>query len=67
MPTERTVTVCAECLRASCWHGADSCEDSLTSDVVEKTLTELRALDLEHASYWEEGAGRDIWDANRQK
>lgn len=58
--TERTVTVCAECLRAACWHGEFYCDKFRTADLVEKTLPELRALNLEHPKYWEEGAGIDF-------
>lgn len=58
--TERTVTVCAECLQASCWQYEFCCDDYKTAGLVEKTLTQLKALDLESPEYWEEGAGIDF-------
>lgn len=53
----RNVTVCASCLRASCWHYAFICNDHRTADIVTKTVGELRKLDLEHPSYWAENFG----------
>ena len=47
-----TVTVCAECLRASCWQGTFMCEQSQAAGTVEKTRDELKALGLEHPDYW---------------
>ncbi len=49
-----TVTVCDQCLQASCWQGIFYCYDYKTAGTVEKTLDELKALDLEHPSYWKE-------------
>lgn len=49
---QRKVTVCSACLTASCWHGAFYCDDYKTAGTVEKTVAELRALDLEHPTYW---------------
>jgi hypothetical protein len=46
------VTVCANCLRASCWQGIFYCDEYRTADVVEKPVSELRALGLEHPSYF---------------
>ena len=55
----RRVTVCGACLQASCWQGLFYCGEYRTAGTVEKTVAELRALNLEHADYWEltEGAG----------
>ncbi len=50
---DRTVTVCGACLQASCWQGEFYCDDYKTAGTVEKTVAELRALNLEHPSYWE--------------
>ena len=49
---EETVTVCASCLRASCWQGEFYCEDYKSAGTVEKTIDELLALDLEHWSHF---------------
>ena len=53
---DRLVTVCAACLKASCWNYEFVCEDYRTANVVEKTVAELRALGLEHPDYWKERA-----------
>lgn len=47
-----TITVCASCLRASCWWGIFYCDDYLHADVTEKTREELQQLNREHPSYW---------------
>lgn len=47
-----TVTVCSACLCASCWHGIFYCDDYRTAGTVEKTPTELEALNREHHDYW---------------
>ena len=47
------VTVCASCLRASCWQGSFYCEKYKTAETVEKTRGELRKLNLESSDYWE--------------
>ena len=52
-PTEPTVTVCDACLQASCWQGLHYCKAARGAGTVEKTRTELKALDLEHSDYWE--------------
>jgi hypothetical protein len=50
--SERTVTVCDQCLRACCWQGIFYCDDYRNAGTVEKTLAELAALNLEHPHYW---------------
>lgn len=47
-----TVTVCSECLCASCWHGEFYCSDYRTSRPVERKASELAALRLEHPSHY---------------
>lgn len=47
------VTVCAECLQASCWQGVFMCQKSKNANIVEKTVAELRALGREHPDYWD--------------
>ena len=51
---ERTIIVCAACLRACCWQGIFYCEDADVADITEKTIAQLRELDLEHSDYWRE-------------
>lgn len=46
------ITVCANCLRASCWQGIFYCDEYKTASTIEKTLEELESLKLEHPSYW---------------
>jgi len=46
------VTVCSECLQASCWQGVFMCDKAKSSGTVQKTRRELRKLGLEHESYW---------------
>ena len=48
----KRVTVCAACLKASCWQGLFYCDEYRTADIVEKTVAELMALGLEHPTYW---------------
>lgn len=50
----RTVTVCSACLQASCWQGKFFCDDYGTAGTVEKTVSELRKLNLENPAYWAE-------------
>jgi hypothetical protein len=54
--SERMVTVCDNCLQASCWHGEFMCDASKFAGTVEKPLSELQALGLEHPHYWKESA-----------
>lgn len=49
--SKTTITVCAACLTAACWHGKHQCW-AIKPDVVEKTLEELQALGLEHPCNW---------------
>lgn len=48
----QTVTVCAACLRASCWHGDFMCEQSKRAGTVDKTVGDLTHLNREHPDYW---------------
>jgi len=56
MNEDRLVTVCDRCLQASCWQGEFYCDEYKTAGTVEKPISELRALALEHPSYWQEKA-----------
>jgi len=48
-----TVTVCDKCLMASCWQGIFMCDAAYRAGTLEKTIEELKNLNLEHPSYWE--------------
>lgn len=50
--SEKKVTVCSACLRASCWHGHFYCDEYKSAATVEKTVDELMALNREHWSYF---------------
>jgi hypothetical protein len=46
------VTVCKECLRASCWHWEFPCDKAQTADLVERKASDLAKLDKEHADHY---------------
>ena len=46
------ITVCAECLQASCWQGKFMCDNSKNANIVEITVRSLRILQMENESYW---------------
>lgn len=48
----RLITVCASCLRTSCWHGEFMCDASSEAGTVQKTSRELRKLDREHSDHF---------------
>lgn len=50
---DRLVTVCSECLKASCWQGHFMCDASRGAGTVDKPISELRTLRLEHPDYWD--------------
>jgi len=50
-PDDR-ITVCSACLRSSCWQGIFFCEKYLEAGTVDKTVEELRRLNLEHEDWW---------------
>lgn len=49
---ERAVTVCDQCLRASCWQGQMMCERARGAGTVRKSIEQLQELGLEHQSWW---------------
>lgn len=51
---ETSVTVCDKCLQASCWQGIFMCWESRGAGTTEKTIAELRDLNLENECYWKE-------------
>jgi hypothetical protein len=48
----RRVTVCNACLCASCWQGMFRCSCALLAGTTTKTVTELKALELESPHFW---------------
>lgn len=46
------ITVCDNCLQASCWQGIFYCQRAKESGIVQLTRKKLRELDLEHPDYW---------------
>lgn len=51
--SDRMVTVCDRCFRASCWNGVWPCDEYRTGGTVEKPMSELIELDLEHPDNWD--------------
>jgi len=49
---DRKITVCSECLQASCWLGIFMCQESKFAGTCEKTVAELRVLGRESPDYW---------------
>jgi len=58
--SEKTITVCDNCLCASCWRGFLMCEGAKDAGTVEKTIEELKELNLEHPSYWRDETYKNI-------
>jgi hypothetical protein len=46
------ITVCDECLQASCWQAIFMCQKSQNAGITQKTRAELTNLGLEHSDYW---------------
>lgn len=46
------ITVCASCLRASCWQGEFYCDEYKTANTIEKPISELIKLNLESPEYF---------------
>ena len=53
MSDKALVTVCDNCLRAGCWQDGLFCNNYLTAGTIEKTMDELRVLNLESPKYWD--------------
>lgn len=51
---DRLVTVCSDCLCASCWQGIFYCSTAKSAGTVKKTVAELRARNFEDPHYWAE-------------
>ena len=56
----RVVTVCAECLKASCWHGVHMCDKAQHADTTTRTVRELDALGYEHPEYYSAERVREV-------
>lgn len=54
LPDDKLITVCASCLRATCWYYMFLCDNYLDADITQKTVKELRELNREHGCYWYE-------------
>lgn len=46
------ITVCDKCFTASCWHGEFMCDDNKHAGTDERSVSQLRAMGLEHPSHW---------------
>lgn len=50
--SQKKITVCSECLRASCWQGIFYCENYKNGGDMEVPINELEEWKLEDSSYW---------------
>lgn len=57
------VTVCAECLCASCWHGEFYCQSSQVAGITTLKASELRALGREHRCHFSRKKIREVTGA----
>jgi hypothetical protein len=51
---DRLITVCDNCLKASCWNGIFYCDKYRTAGVTKVPVSKLRSLGYENESYWDE-------------
>lgn len=54
---ERTVTVCDQCRRASCWQGEFMCDGAQGAGTVDVPVSVLAQEGREHSDYWKKGRG----------
>lgn len=52
MKRDYWVTVCAECLQASCWQGEFYCQRAKSADTMRVRASYLRKARREHPSYY---------------
>jgi len=52
--SEQLVEVCDGCLKACCWHGEFMCDNAKNCGTIRVHKDDLRRLDREHSSYWEQ-------------
>jgi hypothetical protein len=46
------ITVCGNCLEASCWQGEFYCQEYKTAGTIQMTRAALREMGLESPDYW---------------
>lgn len=51
----RKITVCANCLQASCWQGVFLCDRARGAGTTELTVLKLHQLAYENPEYWFKG------------
>jgi hypothetical protein len=61
LPPNLLITVCAECLQASCWQGEFYCQKFKTANIIDLTVKRLRALALESPHYWAQDPRAEHW------
>jgi len=49
---ERIITVCSECLKASCWQQVFCCEKCQSAGIMRLPESRLRELNREQCDYW---------------
>jgi len=49
---ETLITVCAECLQASCWLAEFVCDEYRSANIVKLPVSRLRELNQEHPDWW---------------
>lgn len=47
---EELITVCDQCLTATCWHGVFMCDKAVGAGLTQRKRSELLALNREHPS-----------------
>jgi len=48
------ITVCGNCLRASCWQGIFYCDQYKNAGTIGMPISKLKEMALEDPSYWSE-------------
>ena len=46
------VTICDECLKASCWQGIFMCDNAYTAGTMDLDVEYLKVRALEHPDWW---------------
>lgn len=59
--SERRIMVCDHCLRASCWHGDEYCQNYRHAGVVMRSESELRSLEREHPDNYSRERLREVY------
>ena len=65
--TYQLYTVCAACLRVSCWHGVKYCDGYDKAGTYDLPFDVLMRMNLEDKSYWKDGYDHDelqdeVWE-----